>query len=181
MRKFSGFAYVILWTIVLTCCIQVLAEPPAINQSDLIGLVGEWTGEVTHYKITNNDTVRTVSPAVFSADTSGGLVVSRMVYDAPNGENMVDWGEWSVSPTGRTIRFNQETMWFVSGKNVTDNGMTLVFQARGTDDVSGNPAQIVNVLYIGHQDSMIYAQKVLPDYAGREQLRREFRLGRIKE
>jgi hypothetical protein len=47
--------------------------------------------------------------------------------------------------------------------------------------VSGNPAQIVNVLYIGHQDSMIYAQKVLPDYAGREQLRREFRLGRIKE
>lgn len=148
-------------------------------QSDFLGMMGDWSGVVTHYAISNSDTVRVTSDATFTADTTGGKVVSRLIYDSRDGELVVEWGEWSVLDDGTRIQMDVNKSWLVSGKTITDNGTTLVFQARDTDN--GMSAQVTNVLYIGHQDSLVFARKVLPDNAGREQLRREFRLGRKKD
>ncbi|MCB1058740.1 MAG: hypothetical protein KDB65_00785 [Calditrichaeota bacterium] len=175
-RKFS-YILLIAFTAGAALASPPVAEKPTAYQSDLLGLIGEWSGVVTHYSI-DKDTVLVSSPAEFSADTAGGVLVSRWIYESRDGERVVDWGEWLVSGSGHTIQFDDKKMWFVSGKNISDNGMTLTFQGRDTDTNTDKPAQVTNILYIGNEDSLVFAKKVLFDGAGRELLRREFRMGR---
>ncbi len=176
MRGSTGI--VACLTSLLYAALSFAADPPIAYQSDLYGMVGEWSGELTYLDY-GSDTVRVTVEAQLSADTAGGVLITRFIYDEKAGDQMIRWGEWTVSPDGKRLNMNEEKSWFVTGKTITNNGTTLVFQAPGTDN--NKPAQITHVLWIGHQDSLVFSKQVLYRGGGREFLRHEFRLGRVKE
>lgn len=147
------------------------------SRSDLEPLSGDWTGTLKYLDYSDDSTL-VVLNARMSAKQDGEVVKMTMTVVEPNGEEHPTESEWSVSRDGRKVNWNGKS-WFVSDKKTTDNGTTIVFQGPGMDD--DKSAQIMNVLYIGHQDSCILRKQVLYDGGGREFVRSEYRFGRVKE
>ncbi len=152
-------------------------ENAALTNSDLSPLLGNWTGTLSYLDY-SDDSSRVVLDARMTARVDDGVFKMKTTVAEQNGTEQTTESTWSVSKDGRKMVLDGKS-WFVSDKKTTDNGTTIVFQAPGLDN--NKPAQIMNVLYIGHGDSCIWRKQVLYDGGGHEFVRNEYRFGRVNE
>lgn len=153
-----------------------------VSNSDFELLVGEWSGTLTYLDYTGDSTRATLNLRMEVAPTDTGMFAD-VTYIEPDGNEMKSSMLFRESHSGKRVYYDNKA-WMLFDKMTTSNGTTLVFQGPGQDN--NRNAQITNVLYMSHpdslrQDSVVLTEKVLYENAGHEIDRHQFRLGRVKE
>ncbi|MCB9357427.1 MAG: hypothetical protein H6505_02550 [Calditrichaeota bacterium] len=151
---------------------QVVVEP-----TDLYSMIGEWEGTLT-YVDPADDTTHVTVAATFSADTSAGKLVTRLIYPYAGERDSVEWSTMELVADGRRIIVNDKT-WFISTRRVTQNGLTIVYQSSGQDN--NRTAHITRGFFVGAQDTLLLTKQVLYQNAAKDIMRQRFGFKRVSE
>jgi len=173
-RKFNIAALVTLLILASLALAQTRITPTA---STLTPLAGKWTGTFTYVDTYDDVTVVPRNADWEISANDSGVTVEESLDKAFGLLHDDETRALAVSADGRKVLWNG-TWWHISAARETPAGTTIVFE--GADRDNDKSAHVRNALYIGVADSATLTRYVTYQGGGREFVRHQYRMGRVK-
>ncbi len=172
--------------LLLSSLVFAQAQPENVNttvsKADLELMVGKWSGVMLTFEADGDSVQSSTDIEWIVTESDSGFELTETDWDE-GGESQTVTEHVSVAKGGRRMTMDGAG-WIVWAKHQTANGRTIIIQRPGQE--GNRSAQFTNILYLSfpdsaRQDSLVLTKKALYENAGRETLKSQFRLGRIKE